>query len=37
MPMMAINGRPGFYVLDFIPEPVIGVELLKKAFTSRAR
>jgi hypothetical protein len=37
MSMTAISGSLGFYVLDFVLEPVIGVELLKEVFTSRAR
>jgi hypothetical protein len=30
-------GSPGFYVLGSILEPVVGVELPKEVFTSRAR
>jgi hypothetical protein len=37
MPMTVVSGSPGFEVLDSILEPIIGVELLKEVFTSRAR
>jgi hypothetical protein len=36
MPMMAVSGSPGFYVLDSVLEPIAGVELPKEVFTSRA-
>jgi hypothetical protein len=37
MPMTVVSGSPGFYVLDSILEPVVGVELPKEVFISRAR
>jgi hypothetical protein len=37
MPMMAVSGSLGFYVLDSVREQVAGVELPKEVFTSRVR
>jgi hypothetical protein len=37
MPMMAVRGSPGFYVLDFILKLIAGIELPKEVFTSSAR
>jgi hypothetical protein len=35
--LTAVSGNYRLLVLDSVLEPVIGVELLKKVFTSRAR
>jgi hypothetical protein len=37
MPMTFVSGSAGFYVLDSVLEPIIGIELPKEVFTSRAR
>jgi hypothetical protein len=37
MPMIAVRGCPGFYVLGSIVKPIVGVELPKEVFTFRAR
>jgi hypothetical protein len=35
--MTVVSGSPSFYVLDSVLKPVVGVELSKEVFTSRAR
>jgi hypothetical protein len=37
LPLMGIIGKSKLWVLDFVLDPVVGVELLKEVFTSRAR
>jgi hypothetical protein len=37
MPLTAVSGKSKLWVLDSVLEPVAGVELSKKIFTSRAR
>jgi hypothetical protein len=37
MSITVVSGSPGFKVLDYILEPVVGVEFPKEVFTSRAR
>jgi hypothetical protein len=37
MPMTAVSGSLGFYVLDSILEFIAGIELPNEVFTSRAR
>jgi hypothetical protein len=37
MPLMAISGKSRIWVMDPVLDPIAGVELPKKVFTSRAR